>query len=262
MAGLGGPGPGIAGILKTAGRFADSTNAATVGGRGQSGESAVDLHDSNGIGGAFPQYCPSIMELLLIRRGLPVTVDNRATGIEADPGLSELGLRQAEALADWLTNERIDAIYASPKSRARQTVEPLASRLGVDVIVEPLVNEYDQGELEYIPIEHLKAAGDPRWEAMMNGDDLPNPEVFQAQVVKGIERIITANRGRTVVVGCHGGVVSAYLAHLLDIQRVMFYEAHYTSVARVAASSAGHRSVRSMNELGHLKVAGISLSDL
>lgn len=262
MAGLGGPGPGIAGILQTTGRFADSTNASTVGGRGQSGQSAVDLHGPNGIGDVTSQYCPSIMELLLIRHGLPVIVDNRATGIEADPGLSALGLRQAEALADWFSNEQIDAVYASPKRRARQTVEPLASRLGVDIMVEPLVNEYDQGELEYIPIERLKADGDPRWEAMMKGDDLPNPEAFQTQVVKGMERIITANPGRTVVVGCHGGVVSAYLAHLLDIQRVMFYEAHYTSVARVAASSTGHRSVCSMNELGHLKVAGISLSDL
>ena len=96
----------------------------------------------------------------------------------------------------------------------------------------------------------------------MAGDDLPDPEAFQAQVVEGMGRIIAANPGRTVAVGCHGGVVSAYLSHLLGIGRVMFYEAHYTSVARVAASSAGHRSVRSMNELGHLQMAGVSLSDL
>ena len=202
------------------------------------------------------------MELLLIRHGLPVTVDNRGTGVEADPELSELGHRQAAALSDWLVNEQIDAVYASPKARAHQTVAPLAARLGLDVVVEPLVNEYDQGELEYVPIEHLKASGDPRWGAMMTGDDLPDPEAFQAQVVEGMERIIAANPARTVAVGCHGGVVSAYLAYLLGIERVMFYEAHYTSVARVAASSAGHRSVRSMNELGHLQVAGIPLSDL
>ena len=206
------------------------------------------------------------MELLLIRHGLPVTVDNRDTGAEADPVLSELGCRQAEALADWFVNpptaQRIDAVYASPKARAQQTVAPLAARLGLELVIEPMVNEYDQGEPEYIPIEHLKASGDPRWEAMMAGDDLPDPEAFQAQVVEGMDRIIAANPGRTVAVGCHGGVVSAYLSHLLGIGRVMFYEAHYTSVARVAASSAGHRSVRSMNELGHLQVAGVPLSDL
>ena len=56
--------------------------------------------------------------------------------------------------------------------------------------------------------------------------------------------------------------MSAYLSHVLGIDRVLFYEAYYTSVARVAASSSGHRSVRSMNELGHLRVAGVPLSDL
>tara|TARA_B110000438_G_scaffold183611_1_gene175421 strand:- start:236 stop:856 length:621 start_codon:yes stop_codon:yes gene_type:complete len=206
------------------------------------------------------------MELLLIRHGLPVAVDNRDTGIEANPVLSELGCRQAEALADWFVNpptaQRIDAVYASPKARAQQTVAPLAARLGLELVIEPMVNEYDQGEPEYVPVEQLKASGDPRWEAMMTGDDLPDPEAFQTQVVEGMDRIIAANPGRTVAVGCHGGVVSAYLSHLLGIGRVMFYEAHYTSVARVAASSAGHRSVLSMNELGHLQVAGVSLSDL
>ena len=206
------------------------------------------------------------MELLLIRHGLPVAVDNRDTGIEANPVLSELGCRQAEALADWFVNpptaQRIDAVYASPKARAQQTVAPLAARLGLELVIEPMVNEYDQGEPEYVPVEQLKASCDPRWEAMMTGDDLPDPEAFQTQVVEGMDRIIAANPGRTVAVGCHGGVVSAYLSHLLGIGRVMFYEAHYTSVARVAASSAGHRSVLSMNELGHLQVAGVSLSDL
>jgi len=206
------------------------------------------------------------MELLLIRHALPVAVDNRHTGEEADPELSALGVRQAEALADWLTvgptAEGIDAVYASPKARARLTVAPLAARLGLDVAIEPLVNEYDEGEPEYVPIEHLRATGDPRWAAMVAGDDLADPEGFRTQVVDGMDRIIAANPGRTVAVGCHGGVVSAYLSHLLGLDRVLFYEAHYTSVARVVASSAGHRSLRSMNELGHLKVAGVPLSDL
>ena len=194
-------------------------------------------------------------------------MDNTATGEEADPRLSDLGLRQAEALADWLTDgptaeAAIDAVYASPKARARETVAPLARRLGLEVSIEPLVTEYDEGEVEYVPMERLKAMGDPRWDQIMAGGDISDPEAFRDQVVTGMDRIIAANPGRTVAVGCHGGVVSAYLSHLLGIGRVMFYEAHYTSVARVAAASAGHRSVRSMNELGHLQVAGVSLSDI
>ena len=70
-----------------------------------------------------------------------------------------------------------------------------------------------------------------------------------------------ANPGRTVAVGCHGGVVSAYLSHVLGIDSVLFYEARYTSISRVAASSSGHRTMRSVNELGHLQVAGVPLHE-
>ena len=77
-----------------------------------------------------------------------------------------------------------------------------------------------------------------------------------------MERIIAANPGRTVAVGCHGGVVAAYLSHVLGTDRVMFFEARYTAISRVAASSSGHRSLRSVNELGHLRLAGIPLSDV
>ena len=54
------------------------------------------------------------MELILIRHGLPVRVDNSDTGEEADPSLSPLGERQAQALADWLIEgpgaQKVDAM--------------------------------------------------------------------------------------------------------------------------------------------------------
>ncbi|MBT6971228.1 MAG: histidine phosphatase family protein [Actinobacteria bacterium] len=202
------------------------------------------------------------MELLLVRHGLPLRVDNSASGLEADPALSVLGERQAEALADWLVGgpaaTPIAAVYASPKLRAQGTVAPLAQRLGLEVIIEPRVIEYDVGENEYIPIEELK--GTPAWAEMLAAG-IPDPEVFQAQVVAGMEAIIAAHPGGRVVVGCHGGVVAAYLAHLLGISEPMFFEAHYTSVNRVMAASSGERSVVSMNELAHLQVAKVPLSD-
>ena len=56
--------------------------------------------------------------------------------------------------------------------------------------------------------------------------------------------------------------MAAYLSHVLGTDRVMFFEARYTAISRVAASSSGHRSLRSVNELGHLSLAGIPLSDV
>ena len=60
------------------------------------------------------------MELILIRHGLPHRVENE-DGSPADPELSEEGIEQAEKLARWLENEKIDAFYCSPLMRAIMT---------------------------------------------------------------------------------------------------------------------------------------------
>ena len=58
--------------------------------------------------------------------------------------------------------EHLDAIYASPLRRARQTAEAVAARQSLDVQVSDGVAEWDRLSNEYIPIEELKAANDPR----------------------------------------------------------------------------------------------------
>ena len=203
------------------------------------------------------------MELLLVLHALPVRVDNRDTGDEADPVLSDLGWRQSRAVADWLVGalpggpsaEPIDAVYASTRARARQTAEPLAERLGQELRIEPGLDEYDYGEPEYVPIEELKEAGDPRWHELVSEDAIPAPEAFMAQVVTGVDRIIAAHPGQRVVAFCHGGTICAYMAHLLGLDRILFFEAAYTSVNRVLAASTGERSLGSLNETAHLRVA-------
>lgn len=51
--------------------------------------------------------------------------------------LSEQGRKQALAIADLLAGAGVERVLASPASRCVQTVEPLAARLGLDVIEQP-----------------------------------------------------------------------------------------------------------------------------
>ena len=65
-----------------------------------------------------------------------------ATATNGDPGLSVLGRRRAELLADALQDidvvAGVDAIYASEYRRTQQTAAPVANRLGLDVrIADP-----------------------------------------------------------------------------------------------------------------------------
>ncbi|MCH8132928.1 MAG: histidine phosphatase family protein [Myxococcales bacterium] len=50
------------------------------------------------------------MQLILIRHALPERVES-VGGTPADPPLSEVGRAQAEKLAAWLADERVDALY-------------------------------------------------------------------------------------------------------------------------------------------------------
>ena len=201
------------------------------------------------------------MELLLIRHAEPIKVVD-AEG-PADPILHERGRMQAERLAEYLSEERLEGLFSSPMRRAQETAEPVAVVHNLPVVIDEELAEFDREATSYVPVEELKATKDERWLAMVEGrfDDYDtDPEEFKAGVVGAVERIIDANPGRAVAVVCHGGVINAYLAHILGIDKMMWFEPAYTSINRVIASRSGVRSVSAVNETAHLRGTGLLLS--
>jgi probable phosphoglycerate mutase len=196
------------------------------------------------------------MELLLIRHALPVRIEG-AEGTAADPELAEAGHTQATALADYLGGEKIDVLYVSPLRRALQTAEPVAEKLGLEAIVDEELAEFDRHSHFYIPIEELRELKDERWDDLVEGrwgaDGEVDPATFKSVVVEAVERVIAANAGKSVAIVCHGGVINAYFAHLLNLDFPRFFEPAYTSISRVLASSAGQRQVKSINEHAHVR---------
>lgn len=75
-----------------------------------------------------------------------------ATMMANDPELSEAGRARAQSLAAALKDAKITAIYTTEYKRTRQTAEPLASALGLEVTVVPA---RDMAAL----VEKLKGAG-------------------------------------------------------------------------------------------------------
>ena len=194
------------------------------------------------------------MELLLVRHGEPERIVE-ADG-PADPPLQPRGREQAERLAAWLVPERLDAVWSSPLRRALETAEPVARAHGIEVVVDDELAEFDREATSYIPYEELKATRDERFLAMVEGrldDYTVDPATFQAGVVAAVERIIETNPGRVVAVVCHGGVINAYIGHVLGISRILWFLPGYTSISRVIAARTGERSVATLNEGGHLR---------
>ena len=144
---------------------------------------------------------------------------------------------------------------ASPLRRARETAEPLATLLDLEVATVDGLAEFDRNAPWYIPIEELKAADDPRWHAMLKGEWELDPDEFQRSVVEAVDGIIADHPGGTVAAVCHGGTINAYLSAMLGLDRLMFFFPDYTSVSRVRASRSGARGLVSINETSHLRFA-------
>jgi probable phosphoglycerate mutase len=195
------------------------------------------------------------MNLLLIRHALPQRVE--LTEGRADPPLSEEGFRQAALLGEWLGREHIHALYASHLLRAQQTAQPIAEAHGLPIVTEPDVAEFDRDASSYIPFEEIDR-NSAEFRAIVTGDYTaiggPDPQEFIGKIVGAMDRIIDKHPGETVAVVCHAGVINAYMAQVLGLDRVIFFGPGYTSVNRVLASSAsGMRGVGSLNELAHLR---------
>ncbi|MCW2614444.1 MAG: Phosphoglycerate mutase [Frankiales bacterium] len=196
------------------------------------------------------------MEIVLVRHALPVRIDATHDGGPADPGLADAGKRQAERVLQALAGDEVTALYTSPAARARQTAAPLEQALGLAAQVEPGIAEFDAGDCSYVPVEELKAAGDPRWKALMTGDLYSagvDPVEFRARVVEAVERIVERHPGGRAVLFTHAGTINAYAGHVLGQVKTIWFPPAYCSVNRIGAARDGRRGVNSLNETAHVR---------
>jgi probable phosphoglycerate mutase len=196
------------------------------------------------------------MELVLIRHGLPMREENEPGGKPADPPLSEEGRRQARLVAEYLAPEGFDAVYSSPMRRAVETAQPLAELLGMDVVIDDELAELDRGHHFYVPIEELRATGDPRYQQLLSGElyGEVDMDTFGRVSSLAVQRVLEANPDKKVAVFAHGGVINAFASRVLELDRWFFFAPHYTGVCRFRPSPINDKlSLWSLNELAHLR---------
>jgi 2,3-bisphosphoglycerate-dependent phosphoglycerate mutase len=198
------------------------------------------------------------MEIVLVRHALPerrITTEG-----PADPPLAEQGVKQAEAVADWLAGERFDAIYTSPMRRARETTDAIAAHHDVEVTLEDGIAEYDRQSEVYIPIEEVKRSDDPEmqahWKALAEDrleDLIEDAHTFRPRVAVAVAKLIASHPSQRVLAVCHGGVINVALAEVIGLKRSLWFEPAYASIHRVVASRHGIKSIASINETQHLR---------
>lgn len=107
------------------------------------------------LAGCGGQSAPDVrnVTLTLIRHAeTDANVNNIASTDVPGPPLTEVGREQAESLANRLSGNKYDGVYASQMERTQQTAAPMAKALGEQVTVLPGLNEISAGWFEGIPM--------------------------------------------------------------------------------------------------------------
>ena len=194
--------------------------------------------------------------LLLARHGQSVSnAVRRFQGVQDVP-LSELGRRQAEALAGAFGQRRIAAVYSSPLQRARHTAELVAAAVQAPLRSVDDLRELSLGEWEGCTVEEVEARpGNPYacWVRDPVGSLPPGGEPLadvQGRVVRALADIERAHpNGDDVLVVCHGGVISAYLAHCLGLPLSSIWR---LTVSNCSITELAPPRLLSMNVTTHL----------
>lgn len=152
------------------------------------------------------------MRILLIRHG-----ESEADLIDvhegrADFALTERGHRQAEAMANHIAeNYNISMIYASTLTRAKQTARHLSEKIGIPIIFDEDLMEFNNGLLAGLPRDVVR-------EKYPIVPDLPVDKSvygqesqleFRQRADKVLSKIIGETKAdETAVIVSHGGMIN------------------------------------------------------
>jgi 2,3-bisphosphoglycerate-dependent phosphoglycerate mutase len=177
------------------------------------------------------------VELVIIRHAQPEWVKD---GLSVDnPPLTDLGFRQADAVAREIANEQFDEILVSPLLRTRQTAEPILNTFSRALVIEPWLEEIRNPIWHGTPQEKAEAAwsaekskaSHERWSGVEGGEAVSD---FVVRINEGITGFL-ADRGivrsgsdlpvwetnekfdenKKIALICHAGTGSVSLCHML-----------------------------------------------
>jgi probable phosphoglycerate mutase len=207
-------------------------------------------------------------ELFIVRHGdaIPGEEEIIPSSIYDDLPLSRTGREQAQALADRLGNVSFAAMYSSPLRRCLETAAPLAERLGMTPVIVPGIQEVRLGEVHPLPDGQDLAALTKALEARQtdivrivgttgNWDAIADSEpskAFRQRVVESLDEIANKHIGERVIAFTHGGVVNAYVAEVLGLDKEFFFPTANTSITLVRVAGK-HRVLLVLNDFAHVQ---------
>lgn len=206
---------------------------------------------------------PGATELILVRHGASIDAvpGERFPMVDGhgDPPLSAAGEYQAQAVAERLAGEPINALFVTGLTRTVQTCAPLAERLGLAPVAVPELREVKLGDWEGGEFRIRAQTGDPtamRAIAEERWDLIPGAETMEAlaeRVRRGIDTIVEhVGPDSSAVAILHGGVIGEVCRQATASRPFAFVHSDNCSVSRLVVLPDGRWLLRTFNETAHL----------
>ena len=199
------------------------------------------------------------MKLFCVRHGeTSYNASGRIQG-QFDSQLSPLGQRQCQAMAEALAAQPIEAIIASPLSRALQSARYLADQRKLDVQLEPRLMEIHAGVFQGLCWDEIQARFPDElacWRSQDPDYRIPGGESRRDLMLRAREAFCALREAgyRQAVVVAHGGSLSAAFKALLEIPA----ERNPFSLGNGSISTVLWEKdfkLLALNETGHLRDA-------
>ena len=184
---------------------------------------------------------PAATVILLVRHGLTPTTGKLLPGRAAGLHLSDDGRAQAQRAGERIAQlAKVDAIYASPLERARETAAPIAAVRKLRVQIDKGLLECDFGDWTGAELKKLMKL--PEWNTVQRAPStftFPGGESFTAmqnRIVGTLDRLRAAHPGGVVVCVSHADPIKAAVAHALGthidlFQRIVISTCSVTAIA-------------------------------
>jgi broad specificity phosphatase PhoE len=97
-----------------------------------------------------------MIEIILVRHGETEWNASEVFRGKADIPLNDVGLEQARLLGAYLKDEKLEAVYSGPLSRAVKTAQAIAGPQNLPVNIVSNLDDLDCGEWEGKPLKEVK----------------------------------------------------------------------------------------------------------
>lgn len=161
--------------------------------------------------------------LYLIRHGQSVWNRERKVQGQTNSPLTELGKKQAEAVAEVLADRKVDALYASDLTRAHETANVIGRKVNLQPKLDPRLREMSYGVLEGLTWDEAERQYPGMYAALRGGPPdrvIPEGESRLQLVARGrdfLASVVHRHEGQEIVAATHGGLIAYVLRSLLDI---------------------------------------------